>query len=200
LMIEDAAESIGGFYKEKHTGTFGKAGILSFNGNKTITAGGGGMIITDDEEFAQEARHLSTTAKVKHPWEFIHDEVGYNYRMTNLNAAVGCAQMEKIDFYLDNKRKLAILYQDFFEKRGIDFFAEKEYCRSNYWLNCVIMKNREERDALLNYTNEQGVMTRAAWRLMNKLEMYKHCQHIGLDNAQWLEDRIVNLPSSVRQF
>ncbi len=197
-VVEDAAESIGGYYKGKHTGTFGKLGILSFNGNKTITTGGGGMILTDEEKLAMRAKHISTTAKIPHPWEFAHDEVGYNYRITNLNAAVGCAQMEKIDFYLKNKRELAGLYEEFFKKTGIDFFTEKKDCMSNYWLNCIFLKTFEEREMFLKYTNENGVMTRPVWRLMNKLPMYKNCFCTNLDNAKWLEERLVNIPSSVR--
>ncbi|MDP4266853.1 MAG: LegC family aminotransferase [Bacteroidota bacterium] len=197
-VVEDAAESLGSKYKGKHTGTFGKAGILSFNGNKIVTTGGGGMIITDDENFAVRAKHITTTAKVPHQWEFIHDEIGYNYRMTNLNAAVGCAQMENIDFFLENKRQLAGLYKDFFYNSGIDFFVEKADCYSNYWLNAILLKNRNERDEFLKFSNQNSIMTRPAWTLMNKLKMYENCLTTNLENANWLEDRIVNIPSSVR--
>lgn len=197
-IIEDSAEAIGSFYHGKHTGTFGLAGILSFNGNKIITTGGGGMIITNDEFFAKKAKHLSTTAKVPHPWEFIHDEVGYNYRMPNVNAAIGVAQMENIDMYLKNKREIAEMYKSFCKEHEILFVTEPEGARSNYWLNAIILKDRQERDAFLEYSNRQGVMTRPAWRLLNKLEMYKNCQHGDLSNALWLEDRIVNIPSGVR--
>lgn len=198
VVVEDAAESIGSKYFDKHTGTFGKTAILSFNGNKTITTGGGGMLITDDEQLAKKAKHITTTAKVPHLYEFYHDELGYNYRMTNVNASIGCAQMEKIDEYIANKRETASLYKDFFAKSEIDFFTEKENCISNYWLNLIFLKDREHRDTFLKYTNENGVMTRPAWTLMNKLPMYKNCLSTNLDNAQWLEDRLVNIPSSVR--
>lgn len=198
IVVEDAAESVGSTYFGKHTGTFGKTAVLSFNGNKTITTGGGGMIITDDEQLAKKAKYITTTAKVPHPYEFFHDELGYNYRMTNVNAAIGCAQMEKLDEYIANKRETAALYKEFFVKQKIEFFSEKENCFSNYWLNVIILKDREQREDFLKYTNENGVMTRPAWTLMNKLPMYKNCLHTNLDNAQWLEDRIVNIPSSVR--
>lgn len=198
VIVEDAAESIGSFYKNKHTGTFGQTGILSFNGNKTITTGGGGMIITNNEKFAKRARHITTTAKVPHKWEFVHDETGYNYRMPNINAAIGCAQMENISFFIKNKRELASIYKEFFDKIDIEFITEPKNCMSNYWLNSIFFKNRKERDEFLEYSNNNGVMTRPVWRLMNKLEMYKDCQTTNLDNAKWLEERIVNIPSSVR--
>ncbi|MBA4391150.1 MAG: aminotransferase DegT [Syntrophus sp. (in: bacteria)] len=197
-LVEDAAESLGSFYKEKHTGIFGKIGILSFNGNKLITTGGGGMIITDDENIARQAKHITTTAKVSHKWEFFHDEVGYNYRMPNVNAAIGCAQMESLPKYLDNKRETAALYKVFFNELGISFLVEPEGCGSNYWLNAIILKDRVQRDEFLEYCNNNRVMSRPIWTLMNKLPMYQHCQHINLENAQWLEDRVVNIPSSVR--
>jgi len=197
-LVEDSAESLGSFYKNKHTGTFGKIGILSFNGNKIITTGGGGMIITDDEVFAKQAKHTTTTAKVPHKWEFIHDEVGYNYRMPNVNAAIGCAQMENLLVFLKSKREIALEYKNFFEEMGMEFFSEKDGCRSNYWLNAVVLKDRAQRDEFLEYCHNNGVMSRPVWTLMNKLLMYQHCQHTNLENAQWLEDRVVNIPSSVR--
>jgi len=197
-LVEDSAESLGSFYKNKHTGTFGKIGILSFNGNKIITTGGGGMIITDDEVFAKQAKHILTTAKVPHKWEFIHDEVGYNYRMPNVNAAIGCAQMENLLVFLKSKREIALEYKNFFEEMGMEFFSEKDGCRSNYWLNAVVLKDRAQRDEFLEYCHNNGVMSRPVWTLMNKLLMYQHCQHTNLENAQWLEDRVVNIPSSVR--
>ena len=197
-VIEDAAESLGSFYRNQHTGTFGRIGILSFNGNKIITTGGGGMIIADDENIAMQAKHITTTAKVPHKWEFVHDEVGYNYRMPNINAAVGCAQMESLPKYLDNKRETATLYKEFFNELKITFLAEPEGCRSNYWLNAIILKDRVQRDEFLEYGHNNRVMTRPIWTLMNKLPMYQHCQHTNLENAQWLEDRVVNIPSSVR--
>lgn len=197
-VVEDAAESIGSKYKNRHTGTFGKFGVLSFNGNKTITTGGGGMILTDDEALAIKAKHLTTTAKVPHKWEFIHDEIGYNYRMTNVCAAIGCAQMEQIESFINSKRDLAKIYSEYFKTTAIPFYMEKNDCYSNYWLNVIFLQDREERDMFLKFSNENGVMTRPAWHLINKLEMYKNCFSDNLDNANWLEDRIVNIPSSVR--
>lgn len=197
-VVEDAAESLGTWYKGKHTGTFGKLGILSYNGNKTVTTGGGGMIITDDEALAKKAKHITTTAKVPHRWDFVHDELGYNYRMTNVSAAIGVAQMEKIDFILSNKRETAEAYRTFFAGSDVEFFAERDFCKSNYWLNVVLLKNREERDRFLTFTNDNGVMTRPIWTLMNKLQMYNNCPVMNLENSQWLEDRVVNIPSSVR--
>ena len=184
--------------KGKHTGTFGLAGILSYNGNKTITTGGGGMIITDDEEYAKRAKHLTTTAKVPHKWEYVHDEVAYNYRLTNLNAAIGVAQMEYFDKILYNKRETARLYNNFFNNTEFKFFNEPANAIVNYWLNVIQLKDRTERDKFLEITNLNGVMTRPVWRLMNKLEMYKDCQTGNLDNANWLEDRVVNIPSGFR--
>lgn len=197
-VVEDAAEALGSLYKSKHVGTFGKIGILSFNGNKIITTGGGGMIVTDDEAIAKRARHVTTTAKVPHPWEFAHDEIGYNYRMPNVNAAIGCAQMENLTKYLENKRELAQTYKGFFEQKGIDFVVEPEDCRSNYWLNAIVLKDRNQRDEFLKYSNSNGVMTRPVWKLMNNLEMFRDCQTANLDNAKWLEERIANIPSSAR--
>lgn len=197
-VIEDSAESLGSYYKGEHTGTFGLAGILSYNGNKIITTGGGGMIITDDEAFAKRAKHITTTAKVPHKWEYIHDEVGYNYRMTNVTAAIGVAQMESINIILNNKRDTALLYSNFLKKIGFDFINELDNTRANYWLNCIKLENRNERDKFLEETNSKGVMTRPIWRLMNKLEMYKDCQKANLENSICLEDRIVNIPSGFK--
>ncbi|MDR1756465.1 MAG: LegC family aminotransferase [Culturomica sp.] len=197
-LVEDAAESLGSFYKGKHTGTFGCVGVLSFNGNKTITTGGGGMLLFNDEKLAAHAKHLTTQAKVPHRWEFVHDEIGYNYRMPNINAALGCAQMEKINEFVADKRDLAQRYIDFFKDKDMDFFVEPKECSSNYWLNVVILKNREERDHFLTETNDSGVMTRPIWQLMNRLPMFKACQRGDLSNAEWFEERVVNLPSSIR--
>jgi perosamine synthetase len=197
-LVEDAAESLGSYYKGRHTGTFGKIAAFSFNGNKTITTGGGGMIITDDEALAKQAKHLTTTAKVPHPYEYIHDEIGYNYRLPNLNAALGCAQMESLDAILKNKRELAKIYSDFFAQQKIEFVTEASDTKINYWLNAVVLKNKEKRDLFLKETNEKGVMTRPIWALMNKLEMFKNCQSTDLSNAVWLEERVVNIPSGVR--
>lgn len=196
-VIEDAAESIGSLYKGQHTGTFGKLGILSYNGNKTITTGGGGMILTDNEGLGKLAKHLTTQAKVPHQWEYVHDHIGYNYRMPNLNAALGVAQMESLDYFIAKKRELAGHYRNFFGQLGINFMSEPENAFSNYWLNAIILDSREERDRFLEHSNHQNVMTRPAWRLMNKLPMFGGCQVYSIDNAQWLEDRIVNVPSSV---
>ena len=196
-VIEDAAESIGSTYKGKQTGTYGKAGILSFNGNKIITSGGGGMIITSDETVAKHAKHLSTQAKIPHKWNFSHDEIGYNYRMPNINAALGVAQFENLDLFLQKKRELASIYQAFFRDLDIGFFSEPLESRSNYWLNTLIFSDRGERDAFLEFSNNHGVMTRPAWTLMNRLELFKDCLAIEIQNAQWLEDRVVNIPSSV---
>lgn len=196
-LIEDAAESIGSFYKGVHTGIFGKTGVLSFNGNKTITTGGGGMLLFNDEESARKAKHLTTQAKVPHPWEFFHDETGYNYRMPNINAALGLAQMEKIDFIIDRKRQLASRYSSFFADTEVRFFNEPENSCSNYWLNAIFFNDISERDIFLQESNSIGVMTRPAWRLMNKLEMFRNCQAQPLSNAEWIEQRLVNIPSSV---
>jgi aminotransferase in exopolysaccharide biosynthesis len=197
-LIEDAAESLGSYVGEKHTGLFGKVGILSFNGNKLLTTGGGGMVITDDEEVGRHAKHITTTAKVPHRWEFVHDEVGYNYRMPNINAALGCAQLELLPEFIKDKRAIAAEYKKFFDSIGVDFFTEREGTISNYWLNVLIMKNKEERDVFLKETNDSGVMTRPIWTLMNKLKMYKECYAENIENAIWLEDRVVNIPSGVR--
>jgi aminotransferase in exopolysaccharide biosynthesis len=196
-VVEDAAESLGSYVGDRHTGTFGKLATLSFNGNKTITTGGGGMIVTDDEMLAKRAKHLTTTAKIPHPYEFVHDEVGYNYRLPNLNAALGCAQMERLPEMLAAKIKVARCYAKFFEGTGIRFVQPIEGATANQWLNAIVVDDQAQRDALLEYTNAQGVMTRPIWRLMSRLDMFTHCQHDGLENSQWLEARVVNLPSSV---
>lgn len=198
-LVEDAAESLGSFYKGKHTGTSGKIGILSFNGNKTITTGGGGMLLFREEELGNYAKHLTTQAKVPHQWEFVHDHIGYNYRMPNINAALGCAQMEQLDFILKNKRETALKYKEYFKNNtDIQFFEEPKNCKVNYWLNAVVLKDRATREEFLKYTNANGVMTRPIWALMNKLEMFKDCQTDSLENTIWFEDRVVNIPSSVR--
>lgn len=198
-LVEDAAESLGSFYKGKHTGTFGKVGAISFNGNKTITTGGGGMLLFQDEELGKYAKHLTTQAKVPHRWEFVHDHIGYNYRMPNINAALGCAQLEQIDNILANKRETAESYKKFFESNeDIAFFTEPTNCQSNYWLNAVILKDKQSQQEFLQYTNDHGVMTRPIWELMNRLPMFKDCETDGLKNTRWFADRVVNLPSSVR--
>ena len=198
-LVEDAAESIGSKYKDKHTGLFGKVGALSFNGNKTITTGGGGMLLFMDEELGALAKHLTTQAKVPHRWEFRHDHVGYNYRMPNINAALGCAQLEHLDEYIADKRETAKAYAEYFKNVDeIEFFTEPENCFSNYWLNVVILPDHEKQLEFLQETNDNGVMTRPIWELMNRLPMFEKCQHDSLENTIWFADRVVNIPSSVR--
>jgi len=196
-LIEDAAESLGSFYKNKHTGTFGQMGVMSFNGNKIITAGGGGCIVTNDEVLARKAKHLTTTAKVPHKWNFDHDMVGYNYRMPNLNAALLVAQLENLDNFISSKRKLANVYETFFNNTNYVFVKEPMDSKSNYWLNSILLKNKQQRDEFLDETNSSGIMTRPIWILMNKLPMFKCAQCGNLTNSEWLEDRVVNIPSSV---
>ena len=198
FLIEDAAESIGSTYKGKHTGTFGQLGAISFNGNKIITGGGGGCIITNDKVLAEKAKYLTTTAKVPHKWDFNHDMVGYNYRMPNLNAALLVAQLENLNNFINNKRELANYYETFFSNTDYFFFKEPSNSKSNYWLNVIFLKNRKQRDEFLDFTNKNGVMTRPTWRLMNELEMFKDCEGVDLKNAKYLEERVVNIPSSVR--
>jgi aminotransferase in exopolysaccharide biosynthesis len=195
-LIEDAAESIGSFYKGKHTGSFGLIGTFSFNGNKTITCGGGGAIVTNDESIAKRAKHLTTQAKVPHPWEFTHDAVGYNYRLPNLNAAMACAQLEVLNDFVAIKRENAEKYNNFFNEIKVPFVTEIEGAYSNYWLNCILMKDKFERDAFLEYANNNGVMTRPTWNLMNTLPMFEQCQTDELLNATNLSERLVNIPSS----
>ncbi|SCQ20526.1 LegC family aminotransferase [Tannerella forsythia] len=197
-LVEDAAESLGSLYKGQHTGLFGRVGVISFNGNKTITTGGGGMLLLNNEELGAQAKHLTTQAKVPHRWEFIHDRVGYNYRMPNINAALGCAQLEHLEEFVLNKRETAEKYHAFFATiDDMDYFLEPENCRSNYWLNTILLKDRQAQQDFLQYTNAHGIMTRPAWQLMNRLEMFKGCETDGLKHTQWLEERIVNIPSSV---
>lgn len=197
-LVEDAAESLGSYYKDKHTGTFGKLAAFSFNGNKIITSGGGGVIVTDDEALAKRAKHLTTTAKIPHPYEYVHDEIGYNYRMPNLNAALLVAQLEQLDKFLVSKRELACGYEEFFESSDIKFIKEPKDSQSNYWLQAVMLEDEDQRNEFLEFTNSKGVMTRPIWRLMNELEMFKDCQSTTLDNSKYLEERVVNIPSSVR--
>jgi perosamine synthetase len=198
FLIEDAAESLGSFYKNKHTGTFGQLGTLSFNGNKIITAGGGGCVITNDKLLAKKAKHLTTTAKVPHKWNFNHDMIGYNYRMPNLNGALLVAQLENLNYFLKNKRKLAKKYEVFFKNTEYNFFKQPKNSNSNYWLNSIILKDKKNRDQFLEKTNSRGIMTRPIWRLMNKLPMFKAAYCGDLKNSHWLEERIVNIPSSVK--
>lgn len=197
-LIEDAAESLGSFFQGKHTGTFGLLAAFSFNGNKTITTGGGGMIITDDEGLAKRAKHITTTAKQPHPYEFVHDEIGYNYRLPNINAALGCAQMESLPKLLESKRAIASAYAGFFAASNITFVKEPAQADSNNWLNALIMDSNQNRELFLKELNEAGVMSRPIWRLMNELRMFQDCQSSDLSNAKWLDERVVNIPSSAR--
>lgn len=198
-LVEDAAESIGSLYKGKHTGTFGKIGALSFNGNKTITTGGGGMMLFNDEKLGAYAKHITTQAKIPHRWEFRHDHIGYNYRMPNINAALGCAQLENIDKYIESKRQTAAAYKEFFKNvPDVEFFSEPDGCRSNYWLNAIILKDRDMQQEFLQFSNDNGVMTRPIWELMNRLPMFENCENDGLENTIYFADRVVNIPSSVR--
>ena len=193
-LVEDAAESLGTSYKNKHTGTFGKVGAFSFNGNKIITSGGGGVIVTDDEALAKRAKHLTTTAKVPHKWEYVHDEVAFNYRMPNLNAALLVAQLEQLDLFLKSKRNLALKYELFFQEyQDIKFVQEPKDSESNYWLQAVILKDKTKRDEFLDFTNNNGIMTRPIWHLMNELEMFQNAQTTSLENAKYLEQRVVNI-------
>lgn len=196
-VIEDAAEALGSYVGGRHTGLFGRLATLSFNGNKIITTGGGGMIITDDEALATRGKHLTTTAKTPHAWEFAHDEVGYNYRLPNLNAALGCAQLECLPQMLRIKAEVAARYSEFCAARGLVHIRPRAGATANNWLNAVLVDSLEQREALLEHTNARGVMTRPIWRLMSRLPMYEACQNDGLAVSRWLEDRVVNLPSSV---
>lgn len=195
-LVEDAAESLGSFYKGKHTGTFGSFAALSFNGNKIITTGGGGMVLCDNLESGMRTKHVTTTAKVPHAFEFFHDEPGFNYRLPNINAALGCAQMESLKEYLAQKRGLAQHYKSFFDNSDFSFVSEPEYAQSNYWLNAIICPSAEARDTLLKETNAEGVMTRPIWKLMHRLPMFQHAKRSALPVSEWIESRLVNIPSS----
>jgi perosamine synthetase len=197
VLVEDAAESIGSYYKEQHTGTFGKVGAFSFNGNKTITCGGGGMIVTNDESVAKSAKHLSTQAKVPHKWDFVHDSIGYNYRMPNLNAAFLLAQIENLGPFLESKRALAQLYKSYFVQHGIKFMEEPQNAKSNYWLCAILLQDENCKIEFLTYLNDHGVMSRPIWKLMNKLEMFKNCETGLIPNSEYFERVLVNIPSSV---
>ena len=196
-LVEDCAESLGSYVEGRHTGLAGKFATFSFNGNKIITTGGGGMIVTDDEELAQRAKHITTTSKQPHAYEYFHDEVGFNYRMPNLNAAMGLAQIEKLDDFLTKKRIVAESYRDFFASSPARFMWEREGTKANFWLNSVILDDLEARNAFLEYTNEAGVMTRPLWQLLNRLPMYEKCETDALTHSNYLAERLVNIPSSV---
>ena len=197
LLIEDAAESLGSFYKDEHTGTYGDIGTLSFNGNKVITTGGGGAVITNDNKYAKKIRHLATTARINTDYSFEHDEIGYNYRMPNLNACLGVSQIKMLSNFVDEKRKIASIYEEAFKDSNISFFKEPVSSKSNYWLNTVLFEDKDLRDQALKYTNENLVMTRPPWKLMHKLSMYSECQKANLKTSEDLENRILNIPSSV---
>jgi perosamine synthetase len=197
ILVEDAAESLGSEYKQQHTGTIGKLAALSFNGNKILTAGGGGVILTNDKELAVRAKHITTTAKTPHKWEFVHDETAYNYRMPNLNAALAVAQLELLPGFIENKRQLAVCYQEWGFNNDLQFVCEPENTKANYWLNTVITKNKDEQLAMLKYTNNNGVMTRPVWVPMHKLPINRGCFSVKLNNTEWLADRLINVPSSV---
>ncbi|WP_293752056.1 LegC family aminotransferase [uncultured Paraglaciecola sp.] len=196
MLVEDAAESLGSFYKGKHTGTLGEFGAVSFNGNKIITTGGGGMVLCRNERDGKHAKHVTTTAKISHPYEFFHDEAGFNYRLPNLNAALGCAQMEMLPSFLKQKRALAQQYREFFQGSEFTFVSQPQYAQSNYWLNSVICPDSETREVLIKETNTQNVMTRPVWKLMHRLPMFEKAPRGDLSVSKWLETNLVNLPSS----
>lgn len=196
LLIEDAAESLGSFYKGKHTGTLAKYSALSFNGNKIITTGGGGMVLCNDESAGKHVKHITTTAKVAHPYEFFHDEPGFNYRMPNINAALGCAQLEKLNDFITQKRELASVYESFFKGSEFEFISEPEYATSNYWLNGILCADLEARNRLLKETNDAGVMTRPVWTLMTDLPMFSDALSDDLTLSREIAERLVNIPSS----
>ena len=196
-LVEDAAESLGSFYKQKHTGTIGEFSVLSFNGNKIITTGGGGMILTNNDQLAKRAKHITKTAKVEHQWNFSHDEIGYNYRLPNLNSALGVAQMELLPTFIKNKREIALQYQKWGKDHGLDFIKESSNVKANYWLNVLIMQDSLQRDQFLKATNFKNVMTRPVWTPMHRLGINQDCQHGNMSNTEWLADRVINVPSSV---
>ena len=197
-IVEDAAESMGSQYKNRSTGSFGKLGVFSFNGNKIITSGGGGVIVTNDLELGIKAKHLTTTAKKPHPYEYVHDDIGYNFRMPNINAALACAQLEQLDLFLADKRNLATAYANYFTTRGINFREEQPNTKANYWLMCIELENKKDRDLFLKETNDNSVMTRPIWQLIFKSSLYADFQKDDQKNALFLEQRIVNIPSSAR--
>ncbi len=197
-LIEDAAESLGSRVTTGHTGTLGRIGVFSFNGNKVITTGGGGMMVTDDKELAQKLRHLTTTAKVPHRWEFIHDEIGYNFRLPNINAALGLAQMEQLPTFLQKKRELATSYREFFNGSEIEYLDEPAGSQSNFWLNTILLPTEEQKEAFLEQANQLGIGARSLWRPMHLLNIYRHCQRDTQTTTEYIYRRAVNIPSSVR--
>jgi perosamine synthetase len=199
-VVEDSAESLGSLYKGQQTGTFGLLGTYSFNGNKTITCGGGGIIVTNNDELGRMAKHLTTQAKLQHKWAFKHDFVGYNYRLPNLNAALACAQMEQLESFIENKRETAKMYEEFFSSMsGVKFFKENSYSKSNYWLNAILFESQDEQQAFLEYSNSNGIMTRPGWDLLNTLPMYSNQSENSYVNARNIHLKLVNLPSGVRK-
>lgn len=200
VLVEDAAESIGSFYKGKHTGNYGKVAAMSFNGNKTITTGGGGAILTNDEDLGKLAKHLTTQAKLPHPWEFRHDMIGYNYRMPNLNAALGCAQLEQLPEFIEKKRSLAQAYDKVFKDiASVEFFREPDFSRSNYWLNAILLDESicGQRDSILALLNQSNIMARPVWNLMYTLSMYEKCPRMECTVAESIAKKLINVPSSV---
>ena len=200
ILVEDAAESIGSFYKGKHTGNFGKIAAVSFNGNKTITTGGGGAILTNDEELGKLAKYITTQAKVPHKWEFSHDMIGYNYRMPNINAALGCAQLEQLPDFVEKKRKLAHKYDELLKDvEGVSFFKEPDFGKSNYWLNAILIdeKHMGKRDEFLTALNDNSVMARPIWNLMYTMPMFAECPRMDCSVAENIGKRLINIPSSV---
>lgn len=196
ITIEDASEGLGSFYQGKHVGTFSECGVFSFNGNKVLTTGGGGMLVTDNQQMAEQAKHITTTGKQSHPWEYYHDVLAYNYRLPNLNAALGCAQLEMLPKFLVKKRELSNQYKAHFNRLGLTYFDSSENRIPNYWLNTLLLEDSLARDVFLKTTNENGIMTRPAWRLMNDLPMYQCCQSVTLSNAVFMQNRLVNIPST----
>jgi len=197
-LVEDAAESLGSYYKGWHTGVFGKIGTFSFNGNKTVTSGGGGALVTNDEALAKKAKHLTTQAKVPHKWAFMHNAIGYNYRMPNINAALACAQLEQLDRFVENKRELTAIYHEKFKAMAVSYCHELPDAKANYWLNAVLLNDKAEREEFLIYMNSNGVMSRPVWELMHHLPMFENAECGDLTNSEWIADRLVNIPSSVR--
>lgn len=197
VLVEDAAESLGSYYKGKHTGGFGHVNAISFNGNKIATTGGGGAILTNDDTLADYAKHITTTAKVPHRWEYVHDEIAYNYRMPNINAALGCAQLEKVPTFIKQKRDLTHFYNELLEEiDGVQLFKEPEYAQSNYWLQTLILDETQNRDELLEYFNENGIMSRPIWQPMHYLKQFSDCPRDDLSIIENLDKRIINVPST----
>lgn len=199
-LIEDSSEALGSFYKGKHVGSHSIVSTLSFNGNKIITTGGGGAILTNNKELSLKMSHIVNTAKIAHKWNFVHDQIGFNYRMPNLNAALGLAQIEQINTYLNSKRLLFKRYKEFMDNRNFKIFEEPQHSKSNYWLNCIITKCKEERDALLEISHDDKIMMRPAWKPMHQLPMFKNCFRTILPNTESLFEKIVCIPSSVVKF